>query len=61
MLTNIDEIMRLASVYATRRVRQYAVMQPNYRGPESEDKMGQKVAEAREALRKAVEAALTAT
>lgn len=51
----VDEIMRLASVLATRRVRAFAVLQKNYRGNESPERIAAQVAEATAALRAAVE------
>jgi hypothetical protein len=50
----IDEVMRLASVMATRRVRAFAVSQASYRGNESLVRCEILVAEAKAALLKAL-------
>ncbi len=56
MTAAIDEVMRLASVMAMKRVRRFAVLQPSYRGPESEEGSAEQVKRATAELRAAVEA-----
>jgi hypothetical protein len=55
MTEDVDNIMRLASLMATARVRRFAANSPNYKGPETEESTTKMVDEATAALRKAVE------
>lgn len=52
----VDNIMALAAVMAMKRVRRFAVLQPNYRGPESEEGSLEQLKRATANLRTAVEA-----
>lgn len=53
----VTEIMRLASVLATAKVRRFACNQPNYRGNETYEQTTRNVEKAEAELRAAVEAA----
>lgn len=59
MNDQVNEIMRLASVLATARVRRFAIRQPNYNGNETEAAIIAKAERAEAELRRAVEAACT--
>lgn len=52
----VENIMRLASVLATARVRRFAVLQFNYKGNETETGVSAKIDKATAELRQAVEA-----
>jgi hypothetical protein len=55
MSPEAQNVLRLANVLATRRVRRYAITQASYRGSESEIVVERAVEEARTALEAAVE------